>query len=268
MKTKRPNTACTGQFATLPLKMVLSARKSCSISKVGSRRTAGDASRWASSQIDLKGADSLHMETRTDHLKKNAEKWDRRAGTYDSKFLDIMRFMQYRTLMEVSKKENIQFLDIGCGTGWAVRKMAELTNNSGQYFGIDISPTMIKQAINSTGNKTCSFQEASSDKLPFENDLFDSILCSNSFHHYPEPEKALQEMYRVLKRGGRIYITDFTTDGYFSRKVDDLFRSREKEHIKFHSTEEMKGYYKVANFKYIEGKRIIFPVMRIHIGEK
>jgi hypothetical protein len=63
-------------------------------------------------------------------------------------------------------------------------------------------------------------------------------------------------------------VTDFTADGYFSRKVDDFFRARETAHIKFHSTEEMEEYYQVANFKYLEGKEIIFPVMRIHIGEK
>jgi SAM-dependent methyltransferase len=77
----------------------------------------------------------------------------------------------------------------------------------------------------------------------------------------------LNEIHRVLKPGGRIYITDFTADGNPSRAIDTLFRRREKEHVRFYSTKEYRELFADAKIEYISTQVMLFA-MRTHIGEK
>ena len=79
----------------------------------------------------------------------------------------------------------------------------------------------------------CNSTELSSDDLPLESNYFDTIICTNSFHHYSKPETALSEAKRVLKLDGRIYILDVTADDFFIRWVDTRVRAKEKDMLSF-----------------------------------
>lgn len=50
-----------------------------------------------------------------------------------------------------------------------------------------------------------------SENLPFENESFDAVICANSFHHYPNPQKFFDGVSRVLKPGGRLILRDYTS---------------------------------------------------------
>ena len=50
-----------------------------------------------------------------------------------------------------------------------------------------------------------------SENLPFDEDSFDAIICSNSFHHYPNPQNFFDSAYRVLRKGGRLILRDYTS---------------------------------------------------------
>lgn len=63
----------------------------------------------------------------SEHAELNERKWDSRAATYDEKRFDYFRYMQKRLIALIPLKENLHFLDLGCGTGWAVRHVAHLT---------------------------------------------------------------------------------------------------------------------------------------------
>ena len=179
-----------------------------------------------------------------------------------------MRYMQRRVIDLLPLHENLSFLDLGCGTGWAVGEVARRVNQRGEFYGIDLAPKMIERAKeNSRDLKNLHFEQANAEELPFQNDLFDLALCTNSFHHYPHPAIALNEIRRVLKPGGRIYIMDFTADGLIARKFDQLVKSREPEHVKFHSTREFDGLFADAKLKPVATQSII-SLMKVHVGEK
>lgn len=118
-------------------------------------------------------------------------------------------------------KEYKKLLDIGCGTGYLIDMLAK--NYDADFTGLDLSPEMIKQA-NNKNIKNAKFVEGKSDKMPFEDDTFNIVTCSQSFHHYPNTDKAMQEARRVLKPGG-LYILSDTGVGPFKIlgvKIDDF----------------------------------------------
>lgn len=209
------------------------------------------------------------MHNGTDHAGLNAQKWDVRARTYNKKWFDFMRYMQQRTIRLLPLKPACCFLDIGCGTGWAVRYVSTLLNHQGKFFGVDISPHMIEIAKeHSRMDPNIYFSIANAEDLSFQDNLFDCILCTNSFHHYLCPAKALKEMHRILKPHGRLYITDFTADGVITRAIDQLFKKREPEHVHFYGTQEYRRMFTEANLEYIGTHVIMLPVLKVHLGEK
>jgi ubiquinone/menaquinone biosynthesis C-methylase UbiE len=210
------------------------------------------------------------MSIRNNNDVANERKWSRRAVTYDDKRYSYFRFLQKELISLAKIKPPINFLDLGCGTGWAVCYVAKIANGKGNFVGIDISKGMIEKSIsNANGLANVNFYEANSDHLPLESNYFDTVICTNSFHHYSRPEAALSEVNRVLKPNGRIYILDVTADDLFIRWVNEKVRAREREHVKFYSSSEYDGMFNHTGLKHIASQRmkILYP-LKIHIGEK
>jgi ubiquinone/menaquinone biosynthesis C-methylase UbiE len=208
------------------------------------------------------------MNREIEHLELNKKKWDRRSETYDEKRFDYFRFFQKRVISLAHPEKNGRLLDIGCGTGWAVRYAAGLVGEGGQACGIDLSPKMIERAEEeSHGYDNVSFYVADAENLPFGGDYFDYIICTQSFHHYLNPVKAVGEARRVLKSGGRLYIVDPTADTFIVRYFDRRARRKSSDHVRLYSTREFSELFVKAGLKYIRSKTIL-PIMRVHIGEK
>ncbi len=208
------------------------------------------------------------MTEEKEHTELNIKKWDLRAETYDERRFNYFRFMQKRLVSLLEPKENQHLLDLGCGTGWAVRYAARLVNEQGEFYGIDISPKMIEKARTSSADyQNVHFYQASADQLPFEDNFFDFIICSNSFHHYFSPDRVLSEAFRVLKPEGRIYIMDPTADGPIMKMIDKWTKKKDPAHVKLYSTKEYRELFVGAGLNYISSK-LITPPLKIHIAEK
>lgn len=208
------------------------------------------------------------MRRESGHAELNEDKWDVRAETFDNKRFDYFRFIQKRTISLLPLKKGLSFLDIGCGTGWAVCYVASLVHGSGKFYGVDISSKMIEKAKERSSNyENTYFCKANAEILPFENDVFDLIVCTNSFHHYLNPSLALDEIYRVLKSGGRICITDITAGGLIMKMIDKQVKKKELEHVKFYSTQDYRALFAKAKLQHITSKSIMFP-LKVHVAEK
>ncbi len=202
-----------------------------------------------------------------EHIKINETKWDSWADTYEDKRFDFLRYLQKKTVSLVQLKEGQRFLDIGCGTGWAVRYAASLMKENGEFYGVDLSSKMIEKAVeNPRGYKSTHFYNARVEELPFDSDFFDVAICTSSFHHYLDPSKALDEIRRVLKPGGRVYITDGTGDDILTRLMDKYVMARNPDHVKLYSTGEYRDLFSRSKITYITTK-VVFPE-KVQIGEK
>ena len=112
---------------------------------------------------------------------------------------------------ELAKEKYTDLLDCGCGTGPMISLLYE-EDPAKHYTGLDITPRMIEvaKAKNLTG---VSWVVGDCENLPFEDNMFDAVICSNSFHHYPNPQKFFDSVQRVLRPGGRLILQDYTAPG-------------------------------------------------------
>ena len=108
-------------------------------------------------------------------------------------------------------------LDVGCGTGFLIDLLAR--KRPARYVGLDLSTEMLRMARQKQ-IAGAEFVAGTADKLPFKDGSFDIVTCSQSFHHYPYPSKAMQEAYRVLKPGG-LYILSDTGIGGLGAWIDN-----------------------------------------------
>lgn len=207
------------------------------------------------------------MEKTDEYTKQNEELWDSRAETYDRRF-GFTRWTQKKLVSVLELGENPYFLDLACGTGWAVRYAANLANGRGEFYGIDNSSKMIKKAeASSLGHKNIHFYKANAESLPFDNNFFDLIISTNAFHHFASPDKVLREASRVLKPKGRIYILDVTADNFMMRLLDRLSKKLEQGHVKIYSTREYQTLFENADLHYA-GHKSVMVSMKTLIGEK
>jgi ubiquinone/menaquinone biosynthesis C-methylase UbiE len=208
------------------------------------------------------------MKDREEHERANERKWDERSATFETRRHVYFRVIQRIVLAIAGLRENMHLLDMGCGTGWAVRHAALRLGCRGTFTGVDLSGGMIDHAIASSAKlRNVRFYKASAEELPVADNSVDRIICTNSFHHYRNPRAALAEARRVLVPGGRIFILDVSTDDPFLEWIDRRTARREKEHVRFYSASEMKELFIQSGLKYVASRRIAYP-LKVHIAEK
>jgi ubiquinone/menaquinone biosynthesis C-methylase UbiE len=103
-------------------------------------------------------------------------------------------------------------LEIAPGPGYLAIELAKQRNL--RIIGLDISETFvaIARANAQRAGADIDFQHGDVSAMPFENEKFDFLMCTSSFKNFSEPLKALNEMYRVLKPGGKAWISDLRRD--------------------------------------------------------
>ena len=138
-------------------------------------------------------------------IEKEKKYWDKLGPGYD-------RFMKkywkiYWSLLLDKISRDIEagdiVLEVACGTGLVALKIAD---QASRVIGIDISAPMIDEARKKMKEKSLDnveFFVEDAYSLPFENDVFDTVICNNALQNMKYPQKALAEIKRVLKPGGR-----------------------------------------------------------------
>ena len=147
--------------------------------------------------------------------------WDRNAGRYD-------RFMRkdqaaydemYALIRPLVRHKTV--LELATGTGLIAK---HIVNAAAHIEATDASPEMIAEAKRDTRSAKLRFSVQDMFRLPYADQSFDVVIVSNALHIVPQPEKALQEIKRVLKDDGTLIAPTFTHAGNsFSGKVRAFF---------------------------------------------
>lgn len=99
---------------------------------------------------------------------------------------------------------NMQVLELGCGTGYFSR---EITGTGAQITAIDISPDLLNIARSEVQSEHIIFKEENAYNLTFSSASFHTVVGSSVLHHL-DIEKAIAEIFRVLKPGGSMVFTE------------------------------------------------------------
>lgn len=113
------------------------------------------------------------------------------------------------TTRAVNPQPDERVLDLAAGTGTS---SAALAKSGAHVVAADFSPGMIEVGRTKHGdNPLIEFVQADATQLPFADNSFDAVTMSFGLRNVVEPKKALSELYRVTKPGGRIVICEFST---------------------------------------------------------
>ena len=119
-------------------------------------------------------------------------------------------------------REGEAILDIGCGAGVDSIIAAKLAGPSGAVTGIDLVPEMLARASENArlaGVDNVTFQESSAEQLPFPDNSFDVVISNGVFNLVVDKVKALGEVFRVLKPGGRFMLADQVLAGELPKET-------------------------------------------------
>ena len=154
-------------------------------------------------------------------------------------------------LMNLQPKDRV--LDLGCGTGWASRRLARIVTG-GEVVGIDVADEMLRRAEQaSAGIKNVSYIWGSAEKIPAHDNFFTKVLSVESFYYYADQGKALDELRRVMAPGGRLFILiNLYKDNHYSlRWVTEL-----KVPVQALSEAEYIALLQKHGFEQVEARRI------------
>ena len=153
-------------------------------------------------------------------MREHKNFWDRNAGRYD-------RFMRkdgavyeemYELIRPVVKAKTA--LELATGTGLIAKN---IVNAAAHIEATDASAEMIAEAKRDNQSAKLHFSVQDMFRMPYADKSFDVVIVSNALHIVPQPEKALQEIKRVLKDDGVLVAPTFTHAGNTLRGRIRLF---------------------------------------------
>ncbi len=193
------------------------------------------------------------MKTELEHTKVNEKKWDKWSKSLDGegKRYKFLRQAQKDLIDLLDFSKSLNLLDVGCGTGYALGLAANAAKSGGLFYGVDLSEKMIEKAKqNFNGSENFHFIKSNAESIPLEDNFFDVIISTNSFHHYLHPDKAVKEFYRLLKPAGKLYILDPTADSLALKVIDKIIKVMDSAHVKMYSSKEFQKFFETAGLKY------------------
>jgi ubiquinone/menaquinone biosynthesis C-methylase UbiE len=161
-----------------------------------------------------------------------------------------------QAIAQMNVAKDARVLDIGCGSGWATRLLAEYAS-AGRVTGIDISDEMIQLAREqSQSHANVDFEVASAEQLPFTDDEFTHAFSMESLYYYRNLPKALSEIHRVMKAGGLFCAV---VDLYWESPATHQWVEDLKVPVQLLRIDEYRLLFESAGFVSFRDQRVIDP---------
>lgn len=141
----------------------------------------------------------------------------------DTLFFDKAR--RYLSRIDLNKDWFIDkvCLDAGCGNGVASYSLAQIAG--AKIFSVDVGVACLSKTVSMLrGFQSSFFARASVCSLPFKDAVFDFINCNGVLHHLLDLDRALDELWRVLKRKGKIFIGVYGAGGILNEHKINFYR--------------------------------------------
>jgi len=194
------------------------------------------------------------MRTDQEYKELSIGEFTKAAKKYETNKAGVYKICRddYPPILEELKERKSDFkdlLDAGCGTAPMLTLLSEEYPGR-HYVGLDLTPEMIRVAKEKNLPNT-ELYVGDCENMPFESEMFDVVINSQSFHHYPNPQAFFDCVFRVLRPGGVFIMRDDTTEskvmGWFANHIElPLANLIGKGDVKMHTLEEVQGYADTA----------------------
>lgn len=176
------------------------------------------------------------------------------AGKVGNQMNKTNGFLYDFTVDSMQLKDSESVLEIGFGNGKFFDKLFSVANNLA-ISGLDFSSEMVKEAKannpSATNSGKLDLRFGSSDHIPFADNSFDKVFCINVIYFWEQPADHLKEIYRVLKPGGKFYISirtketlelmPFTAYGFNMYSENEYVQMLQRNHLHHVKTEKAKN---------------------------
>ncbi len=164
--------------------------------------------------------------------------FDRQADCYDSAgFGQHARKLYPVLLAQLAQIPLCSVLDLGCGTGELLHKIAARWPETA-CAGVDLSPNMVTVAREKLGPRA-EIALGDAEALPFPDGRFQTVVCCDSFHHYPRPGAVLEEVRRVLQPGGVFLLGDCTAPAVLRSGMNLLLPFNKDGDVRLYAPKEL-----------------------------
>jgi ubiquinone/menaquinone biosynthesis C-methylase UbiE len=164
-----------------------------------------------------------------------------------------------------------QVLECGCGPGWLWRNNLEGLSAGCQITLTDLSPGMVAEAEEalSASSQDFLFFDADIVSLPFDDQIFDTVVANHMLYHVPDREKALAEVQRVLKPDGRFLAATIGENHMFelrnlrqqlAPKFASSFQQSSKEFSLENGRAQLKPWFNQINLHRYENRLYVTDV--------
>jgi SAM-dependent methyltransferase len=154
-------------------------------------------------------------------------------------------------LMNLRQDEAV--LDVGCGTGWLCRMLAKGLPQ-GRVVGLDVSDEMIRRSREAAaGIANLSFVLGATDSIPAQDSEFTRVASVESAYYWPDPERGIAEIFRVLQPGASAWILiNYYRDNVYCHQWGAQYA------IPAHllAADEWAGFFRAAGFAGVSHRRI------------
>jgi ubiquinone/menaquinone biosynthesis C-methylase UbiE len=193
-----------------------------------------------------------------------SREFDRWSENYDRSVLQWLLFgPSHRALLDRMRSPLADrpstVLDVGCGTG-VFAALVRSAFPQATIWGVDLVAAMLSRGRECRPSPPgrVALVQGDSERLPFPAGAFDVVTCSNSFHHYPDQGRAVAEMHRVLKPGGRLLLIDGCRDGWWGWLIYDICVAGVEGEVLHASARRVRDLFERAGF--------VETAQRVHRG--
>lgn len=132
--------------------------------------------------------------------------WDKAIQDYDRYFVPLLKHCSERCIALLDLKPGERLVDVATGTGVGAFIAAEEVGPRGEVIATDISERMVEATraeAERRGFTNMRFERVDAEELAYPDDSFDAALCVLGLMYPAEPQRAIEQMHRVLRPGGR-----------------------------------------------------------------
>lgn len=179
--------------------------------------------------------------------------YQRRAPRYDRRWARYIDVTVRETLARFEPRPDERILDIGCGTGVLLERLHHRDPGLA-LTGIDPVAEMLEIARHRLP-PSVDLRESSAEALPFSEASFDAVVSTSALHYFGDPPRALGEMRRVLRPGGRLVITDWCGDYLGIRAVGMWARAIGGSRVRIFSAQSLRAALEASTFNDVTVER-------------